>query len=216
MKHGAMASAVGLMLGAALLACNGGGGDSPTPTPIITLTGTRAELDNLVNRMESLTFRVVYQVEGASGEELERLVITNLPPRTRVDTIPAGGTEAVSSFIGTGDGDLVISCENGPANWECHEIDDLGQSILRTAAPVTFFPRSALQTYQVTEIEGREIAGQQARCFEIDPPEEAAIEHCFTDDGILLYSSPTFGTVQAVELSRDVAEDAFEPPADPQ
>lgn len=207
------------LVGAALIACADEDAEiadmTSTPLPV-TLTGAHAEVQTLLTAMESAEFRVIYELTVSPNDEPELRVIYNAPPRTRIDTIPAGEQEPASTLIGTGDGHSAISCEGGPGDWRCSEIADLGQSVLRTAAPITFFPRHALASYGVAPLDGRNIASEDARCFEIRPPEEGVIEYCFTDDGILVYSSPTFGTLRAIELSREVPDDAFSPPANPE
>ncbi len=200
-----------LMLG---VACRESEDDQPppasvTPTPEVSLVGVHAELADFMEGIQDVTFRVVLERKAPADIAGNRVVILNSPDGTRIDTIPVGMSEPVTSLIEDADGGGVISCEDGPANWRCFEIESLGRSVLRTAAPVTFFPAWELETYTVDELEGRTVVGREARCFRIETPDEDIVEYCFTPDGVPVYSSPQFGTYEAVEISDVVSNEAF-------
>lgn len=209
---------VGILAGVVLAGAACGGSDggrppSPTPTPMVVLTGSHAELQGLLNRVQDRTFHVILERTAPPEIAGDKIEIFNARERTRVDTIPATEGTAVTSLIDDAAAGTVVSCEDGPTNWRCLTVESLGQSVLRTAIPFTFFPAWELDTFDVDKTAGRTIAGQEAVCFLISPLEEDVIEYCFTQSGVPVYSSPVFGTFMAVELSAAVSDEAFDPPA---
>ncbi len=183
-----------------------------TPTAEPTLMGVHAQLAALMDSIEDRTFHVVLERTAPAEIAGNRIEIFNAPMGTRVDTIPAGEKAAVTSLIEDTDAGTVVSCQDGPANWHCSVVESFGQSVLRTAIPFTFFPASELGMYEVSEIEGRLLAGQEARCFRIETPDGDIVEYCFTQAGVPVYSSPIFGTYEAIEISDEVPAGAFDPP----
>jgi hypothetical protein len=200
-------------------ACGGGGGDAPTPetaAPTVELSGAAREIHRLLGDMQAAEFYVLYEIRTAEepGERVERRAIYHAGDRTRIDVLRSDGS-VVSTLIGTGEGHAAVACEGGPDDWQCVRIDDFGGPVLQTAAPITFFSARALASYDVAATEDREIAGEPARCFEVRAGDDEAITNCFSDDGVLLHASPTFGWVEAVEFALGVPAGTFEPPADP-
>jgi len=203
-------------------ACGGGKGSeqkTPTATPgaPATLEGLAKDYYETVLRGYSATFKVTYETRSSDGTQGDTTVIYSKPPFSRRDTVPAGSTIASSTLISRGRDEKGISCSHDQ-NWKCSAIDPLADSLLRTAGPVVFLEPTDLVSYTVTEEERRMIAGQDARCFKLQPkpPDEEPLEYCFNSNGVPLYSAPLFGTVEATEYTADVADDAFTPPAQPQ
>ncbi len=206
-----------------VVGCSGGKGDeqksaTETPAAAPTLEGASRDVFGFLAQALNATFKVSYQTTSAAGAPADTYVIYNKPPMTRIDIIAANSNTPSSIVIGGNKNTRTTSCSGGPGAWKCAEIAPLGDSLLAAAGPFSFLTAAELVSYQVTEIERRTIAGQEARCFKLQPkpPDEEPREYCFNSDGVPLYSSPLFGIVQAVEFSTQVAADDFAPPAEPQ
>jgi len=208
-----------ILLAATLLTgCGGGDGatekpkatDTPAePTPM--LEGAAKDYYETVLRGYDATFVVTYRTKTSDGSDGGRIVIYNQPPLSRLDTIAPGESEPSSVLISKGPDLAAISCTRD-GQWSCSEIEPLGDSLLRTGGPVVFLEPNELLPYSVIEERSLTFAGQRARCFELfSEREEEENDYCFSQEGVPLWSSPIFGTVAAIEYSRDVPNDAFRP-----
>ncbi len=195
---------------------------SPNPTvggPTPVLEGAAATFLDLLTEGLDSTYKVTYQTTTPQGNRGDTTIVVHRPPLTRIDTIPSGSSVPSALIIG-GDADtLTISCSGGPDQWECIEIEPLGDSLLIAAGPFVFVDATEVASYAVSETESRTIAGQAARCFrlifqEAESGEE--IDYCFSDNGVPLYGAPLFGTVEATEFSTDASDEDFVSPVEPQ
>ncbi len=205
-----------------VMGCSGGKGNEqktatelPGTTPAVQ--GASKELLDLLGRALEAPFKVTYETTLPGGGKGDSYVIYNSPPHSRIDNISAGSTGATSIIIGGGRNTKAISCSGGPGAWKCAEIAPLGDSLLGVAGPFTIPTAAELASHEVIETERQTFAGQPARCFRIKPkpPDDQPLDYCFNSEGVPLYSAPLFGTVQAVQLSTQVAPDDFVPPARP-
>jgi hypothetical protein len=192
--------------------------DAPSGTPLSTPVsgGASAILVDLFTSGLNATYTVTYETTLAEGSEGDRFVVFNRPPLTRIDTIPADSSEPFSLIIGGG-GAATVSCSGGPDQWQCFETEPLGDSLLFTAGPFVFLDTDDLASFDVSETEGRTLAGQPARCFRLRPRQgetDEELEYCLNSDGVPLFSAPLFGSVEATEVSLDVSEQDFAPPAE--
>ena len=175
-------------------------------------------LDLLTEGLDS-TYKVTYQTTTPAGDKGDTTIVFHRPPQTRIDTIPPESSVASSLIIGGNADTLTVSCSGGPNQWECIEIEPLGDSLLIAAGPFVFLDAAGVASYEVSETESRTIAGQSARCFrllfqEAETGEE--IDYCFNDAGVPLYGAPLFGTVEATEYSTDASDEDFVSPVEPQ
>lgn len=191
------------------------GPSTPLATPVPG-DASRTLLD-LFSRGLGATYKVTYRTTSLEGEEGDSYAVFSRPPLARVDTIPVDGSEPYSLII-RGEAAATVSCSGGPDEWECLDIEPLGDPLLFTAGPFVYLDDDFLAPFEVSEIEGRILAGQPARCFWLLPRQGDSgdeIEYCLNGDGIPLYSTPLFGTVEATEVSPDVTAEDFVPPAEP-
>ena len=73
----------------------------------------------------------------------------------------------------------------------------------------------APERYEVTRIDGREIAGQEVHCFDgVAKARNPDVTLCLTEDGLLLYADvdQVGRTWTATDVAREVPEGIFEPP----
>ena len=199
---------------------NGEPQGTPTPTPEATpvLEGVSKELVDLLARGLDVTYKVTYQTTTPEGQEGDTYVVINKPPRARIDTIPVGQEQPNSLIIG-GQGVAALSCSGGPNEWQCFELEGGDTSPIQTAGPVVFLRALDLTGLHVTETGSRLIADQATRCFELRADEDgfdAQAEYCLNSDGITFYTRSEVGTVEAIEVTTNVPDSAFEPPAEPQ
>ena len=191
---------------------------SATPLSSPVSGDASAILVNLFNDGLNATYKVTYETTLSEGDEGDSYVVFNRLPLTRIDTIPANSSEPYSLIIG-GEGTATVSCSGGPDQWQCFETERFGGPLLFTAGPFVFFDADDLASFDVSETEGRTLAGQSARCFQLRPrvgQADEPLEYCLNGDGVPLFSAPLFGRVEATEVSLDVSEQDFAPPAEPQ
>ncbi len=189
---------------------------TPPASPVSGDAG--AILVNLFNDGLNATYKVTYETTLSEGDEGDSYVVFNRLPLTRIDTIPANSSEPYSLIIG-GEGAATVSCSGGPDQWDCFETEQFGDPLLFTAGPFIFLDADELASFDVSETEGRTLAGQSARCFRLRPRQgetDEELQFCLNSDGVPLYSAPIFGRVEATEVSLDVSEQDFAPPAEPQ
>ncbi len=178
-----------------------------------------AFLDLLTEGLDS-TYKVTYQTTTLEGDKGDTTIVFHRPPLTRIDTIPPESSVPSALIIGGDRDTLTVSCSGGPDQWECFEIEPLGDSLLIAAGPFVFLDAAEVASYEVNETEVRTIAGQSARCFRLVSQEAEAgeedVEYCLNDNGVPLYGAPLFGTVEATEFSTDASDEDFAPPVEPQ
>lgn len=196
-------------------ACGGDSDGSSEGAPTVILEGASRIFLELLNRGLEETYTITYQTPSFEGDDVETYVFVSKPPRTRIQFATGDPSEPSSLIIGDANG--AVSCSRGPAEWECFNIEPLGQSLLYSAGPFTLFSPDDLLSFNVREISGRRLTDQDARCFQLLPKQgEEVLEYCFNGDGVPLYSAPLFGNVEAVEFSLEVSDQEFVPPAEPQ
>lgn len=200
------------------------------------------ELVALVEGLSETTFRAEYELSGDQGSGT--LVIYHDVPNLRLDFRgPIEGEEQSLSFIlrppaaylcfeAEGQGQCLdvgaslgetagsfLPGEPGDGGLAEEEID-FGAIVSGNFDLGDFIARQSDQ-FEATEVEGREIAGIDGRCFRITPTAAAELltgeaEFCFSEEGVLLLASATTedGTfeLRAVEVSGDVSDGDFEPP----
>ena len=200
---------------ALLAACSsdpdGSGGQAPTPD--LDETGVIL-LDLLAQGLES-TYRATYRTETPEGDEHDKYVVFNKPPRARIDIVPP--VDAPSTIIDQET--ATVACSGSPQDWECSDVPSLGDSIIAVAGPVGLFTSPAdLASFDVVETDMRTIAGQDARCFQLNPragEPAGAAEYCLSAAGVPLSVVGPFGTVEAIDFSPEVSDQAFSAPTEP-
>jgi hypothetical protein len=194
--------------------CGGSNGSgSQEPTPDLDETGVIL-LDLLAQGLES-TYQATYRTETPEGDEHDKYIVLNKPPLARIDIVPP--VDPPSTIIDQET--ATVACSGSPDDWECSEIPSLGDSIIAVAGPVGLFTSTAdLASFNVVETDMRPIAGQDARCFQLNPREGepvGAAEYCLSAAGVPLSVVSPFGTVEAMDFSLEVSDLAFSPPTEP-
>jgi hypothetical protein len=164
---------------------------------------------DLSEGVEDRTYRVLYNITSlVEGEENEGTwEIQQDPPRSSSSIFYGGDEPATFSFI-----------DDGTDTYTCIEAGDEGQclrgSLGSDIAPID--PDEAadeLEGKNVQEIDGREIAGRDARCFEYtgDTDEESGVICVDEDTGVMLLLQSGDVLIEATEFGTGVDDDAFEP-----
>ena len=196
-------------------ACEDGSSDvvtrRPTPEgPTPALQGDGKAFFDLLTAGFDATYKIEYRTSGDS------VVVYNTRVLSRVDTLTSGSDEPASLFIGRDEETDTVGCTNKVTGWECIRIDALGYSLVALAGPNVLPTIWDVGAAAVTVVEPREIAGQQATCYQYTPEEAVdQAEYCLSADGVPLFSSSANGDVEAVSYSSDVDDSDFEPPAAP-
>ena len=189
-----------------------------TPPPSLVLEGASAALVDSLTQGLSSTYKVTYETRSPEGEEGDTYIVFNKPPLTRIDTIPPRSSHPSSLLIG-GESAAAVSCSGGPRQWECSEIEPVGDSLLTAAGPVVFLRATDVTSFDVREAEELRVAGQPTRCFRLSPRQGKkgdVAKYCLNPNGVPLYTSADFGIVEAIEFSAEVSDQEFVPPVEPQ
>ena len=188
-------------------------GTEEASTP--ALKGAAADFMALLTIGLDSTYTATYETTTPEGDLGDLYIVTNSPPQTRIDTIALGSSSPTTAII-SGD-TLTIGCGNGPETWECVEIEPLGDSLLTAASPIVYFTSTDLASFDVVELDSRTLVGQAARCFGLRAQNDGTVgdtEYCLAADGVPLTTTSPFGTVEVTELSREVSDEDFLPPAE--
>lgn len=189
----------------------------PTPPPTVhgDIDTEGQQLLDLLEAGHALTYHAVYEVSGdpeVVGEEL-RLEVWRRDGAVRQDMrqITDRATVHTSSFLV---GDEVIGCQRiDDGEWSCARQasgDDL------TASGLFGNIARELEGVDVIATE-EEVAGEPATCFSVTDPagDEAEVSECVTAEGIPLRLRGGGAELLLAELSNEVPDDIFEPPAEP-
>lgn len=227
----------GLLFSFAVAACGGsdaGDGDtrqgaSPTPTSEPSDDGEGAEGDDVLSLLQRVaenagrtTYRVVYEIEGGdpdSGEIRGTLTMAADPPKQLFSLSGLfAGEESTLTIID--DGESSYLCFDAEGNQSCLRSGSGGSETvpLPTFLEVDELIGTLARDGDTTarEVQGREIAGRDARCFEIASSEGDGLVCIAKDDAVLLLIEGTFeGAVfnmRAVEIADAPTAADFEPP----
>jgi hypothetical protein len=181
------------------------GAVNATATPLAT--GAAATLVDLMDAGLTATYRVRYRSSSDEGAG-DSYIVYSKPPLLRIDTVPAG-SDLPSSIVIIRAGGRSVSCTPDGGNWSCDEFQRLPGNPLLTLGPVIYPDASTLAETTVTEVHGREIAGEPTRCFFLAGPARGPDGYCLTAEGVVVLSFIEGANVEATEFSRDVSQDDF-------
>lgn len=170
----------------------------------------------LLNRALQETYKVTYLTTSPEGDEGDRYVIYNRPPLARIDLFARGSDEAMSLVASRGSG-LTVNCTRSASDWQCFEIDFSLAPLLIENGPIVFPELREIRATDLRETDARIFAGQTARCFELttaESPQQGTLEYCFSPEGVVLYSSASFGSVEAIDIDSQVSDGDFKLPVD--
>jgi hypothetical protein len=168
----------------------------------------------LTEGQDELTYSVTYEVlgSGTEGEDMGFWTIAQDPPKRAV----------ILSFEGSEDRFWLI--EDGENSYTCYEADGEGVclesgpatgDILPPGADIDETVDEAEESTSIREIDGRTIAGRDARCFEYDDANGDSGTMCLDEEnGVLLLLEGEGFSMTAQEVSTDVDPGVFEPPFD--
>jgi hypothetical protein len=215
-----------LLLPLALVACGGGDDDEQEPggtaaTGTAAATGTTAQgggggggsdddlaaFTGLVGNSEGSAYLVTYDVVSEDQGETTtgRWTMAQDPPRT--------------AMIIESEGERIWVIDDGTDQYTCFGNDDEGQCLksgggLGTEAFNVDEVVAGAEEGEVREIDGRRIAGREARCFQYtgSAPDDTGVMCLDARRGyVLLIESEGF-TMTAVDVQESVPASTFEPP----
>lgn len=215
-----------------LVACGGGSPEEITQEPGTTEepgTTAPAAFTALAEKAQESTYRFDYKIIGSMGEVQQTGTLYHKPPKFRLDSSFGSPVVSLSTLIWSGD--ELIQCDRPEGEeWDC-----IGNPV---GGPVDGLPEVIKdpQGFDITEKEGRTLAGQETACFlAVASGETAAffpeeLELCLSQEGAPLFQKTTFrvpageaGTPgspveiirEATTYSTQVDDSDFEPPAEP-
>ena len=185
------------------------------PTVTQPLDESGSELEELLARSRDATYHATY--EATTPPETEagtarsyQLEIFRSEGRTRQDTVTVldGGDYLTAGILD--DGLSTICTKQGTADWVCSQnevtddtvTDGIFGEIVRSLGGVTV-------TATDDVIDGRDV-----RCFSYESPDGPG-SMCLTEEGIPVRIVGGTSELLLTELEDTVADDAFEPPAEP-
>ena len=215
-----MVIAIGAGLAAGVLGTLGAvvilDGDGGAPAPVSAVPadpGVAGELLTLLEQGRGKTFHARYQAtssDAAVASQQLTLELWQKPQRQRQDVIiSASGTSGRSAGFVSESG--AVSCtQEGAADrpWSCRTVPGPAET-----GPTALVKQLTSQVagQQVTVHDDR-IAGEQVRCFGL-PLGTATAEVCVTGQGVPARVSSGASRFELVELSAEVSDDIFTPPA---
>ncbi len=184
----------------------------PPAEPTLQLAADRDAFAVLWLVGQQATYKVRYQTSAEGGDEGDSYVVFNLAPRARVDTIPAGSDTASVQIAVDGAG-KTIGCSSEAGNRDCVDMQPFGAPLPLSAGPIVFPPSGTFGTLDIKEVDGREVANENTRCFSIASPSnepDGDLDYCFSASGVPLYAKGPTGVVEASELSGSVSDADFD------
>jgi hypothetical protein len=187
-----------------------GGEDDEPATSVAGNDEDAEDFTDLAARNEDasyvITYRVSFESDGETNEGLWTFVQD--PPRSSMQMEVEGST-----IWAINDGESQYTCfETGPDEGQClkssealptGDILDPGEAV-----------EDAEDAPNVREVDGREIAGRDARCFEFEEDGSSGLMCLDEDEGFLLFLEAEDTLMEATDVSTDIPGDAFEPPFD--
>lgn len=206
-----------------LLRDDGGGSSAANPpstsTPTSTLgrgstgppTAAGAELVRLIEAGRTQTFHARYQASStdpSTGGQQVTLDLWRKPPKEREELLQSTGGRTVRS-AGFLLPPLSVLCrQTDGAGWTCAntpqtQADDLLKGVTGDVAS------------QATAARDDTVASRPVRCFGVPGAGAQTSELCLTAHGITARLTTGASKIELVDLSLDVPDDVFTPPATP-
>lgn len=231
-------NSVVLVLAFVIAAAACGGAATPTGTTATFDTATKAPVASgavatgapsagaasfaqILGSARASEYKVTYKTALTGGGEQSWY---SKPPKTRYDfSTSAAGQTSVVSIYSVPDGTFMCFGGSGVAA-TC--IGMTGLDIALQQNPAALFQQTMVQhpeQFNALLVETRQIAGQQAQCFDVKSTTPVAAmtdgRFCYTPQGIMLSQrfSPQFGALdmEATNLSTTVPDSDFALPAKP-
>jgi hypothetical protein len=169
------------------------------------------EFTDLVEGNEDKTYTIVYDVTFEVDGETStgQWTLAQDPPR--------------NAAIIEADGQKIWAIDDGTDQYSCFETgEDEGQCLKSPGGlgdelvDPDDLVDEAEESPNLKEIDGRTIAGRDARCFEFtgDLPEDNGVVCVDEDEGYMLLVEAEGTTMEATDVSSDAPDELFEPPFD--
>lgn len=180
------------------------------PDPVVPeLDDEAQDLVSLLEAGRAATYHATYTATGdpeTTGGELT-LEVWHRDGRIRQDSrqVSEGAIVETAGFL-LEDGEAIVCQRIDEGDWSCARQTQASSDVFGAIA-------SQLEGRDVVETE-EEIDGRSVRCFSFDGG-DGEISECVTEDGIPVRLRGPGTELLLVELSEDVPDDVFVPPAEP-
>ena len=215
-------------------ACGGGGEEKPSgPTaPAATSAagktpgagttpaagGGGGDFSGLAEKFGKSTFKVTYQLSGAgAGITGGSMTWYKKGDNLRIDmTSESGGQQASLIMITLSDKSYLCTSTpelgGGGSCFVTPSSEGTGVSEMVSGLESTLSDPSV----DIVSTSSRKIAGEDAKCYTMQSPDEGEAEICMSSEGVPLFSKETVEgaetTMEATAFSHDVSDSDFEPP----
>jgi len=216
------ASATGSPPGDSSPTATGSPGASATPASSPGASATPGDVGTLRDAVKDYSksnYRVVYQVtaRSTSGDQSLRYSTSNAPPNSAVLIEDLGEKETYRSIRDAGYNYFCIDSEKLCFKSKLTE-EDLAEDILPTVNAGDVVDQAEADGASATEIGGRQIAGRDARCWDITDPSGSGQLCLDRETGITLFVEGNFdgddSRFEATEFSTSPDTALFVVPAD--
>lgn len=171
---------------------------------------------DFISKKVQLEYMVTYDAKTqAQGQNFNSEMSMYLKGVDKIRTdVEAQGVETRTII----DGNKIYACNKATGSWMCFETEYETSSSEEMQSDIESNPES----YSVTELPDRVIAGANTKCFRVTV-EEGNVDYCFSAEGVPLYIKTTGETegvsfmneMTATKYSTTVADSAFDLPAEP-
>jgi hypothetical protein len=186
------------------------------------VTGSGADaLKNLAKDLSKKTYQVSYDLETTSADgktTKNSITLSQKPPKTA--TSFSSGAAAGGSFVIINDGTNTLTCSGTASAGQCSKAKtDPSSPFAGNGFSLDKTLQGLTDSVNITETDGRKVAGADSRCFTIKQSASADSLACFSkSDGIATYveNKGTTGTltkITATKISNSVDDSAFAAPA---
>lgn len=184
----------------------------PPPTIGAEIDAEGQELLALLEAGAELTYHATYTVEGdpaVIGNEL-RIEVWRSDGRVRQDMYQTTDRAVIETASFLLAGEQAVSCQRiDQSEWRCARQSSTDEL---TASGMFGNIARELEGADVLATD-EEVAGRPARCFSLTAP-SGEVSQCVSEEGIPLRLRGGGAELRLSELSDDVPEDIFTPPAD--
>ena len=193
----------------------------PSVTVVSGLDG-RALMRSASNRLQSETYRLVYEIKGSDpdvGDIDGTLTVSSRAPRQAFGISGRIGGDT-GTFMVIQEANLAYLCVEGQGDSACLKTESNEQAPIPLPAVLSFdeaFKRLAdSPSTTAREVAGQTIAGRAGRCFEVSGDEGNGLVCIQETDGLVLLMDGQFGATRgALRLKEYVpapSDRDFEPP----
>jgi hypothetical protein len=185
--------------------------ENTKPKETIPTFSTKDSVTNLFNLGMTASWKVSYEL--TSGTQSYQMVQYKRGETDMRTDISMQGSESRVYLLS----DLSYTCSKQGETWTCYSLTGFTSedTLAKTAA--------ALPHFTTTELPNMQLAGIDAKCYNLKDADGVELDYCFSPEGVPLYIKtgateqiPEVVVVRAISYSTQVTDSDFQLPAEPQ